>query len=93
MATTITKTMTMMTTRPLLYIAQKGCFKIFKYEKQGETLEFFFRALTSSIVDSIAIALLECTILWPDPCVHQNDASDISDLLLASLTPSVRTLD
>jgi hypothetical protein len=42
MATTITKTMTTMTTRPLLYIAQKGCFKKFKYEKQGETLEFFF---------------------------------------------------
>jgi hypothetical protein len=67
MTTTITKTMTMMTARPLLYIAQKGCFKIFKYEKQGETLEFFFSCTHSSIVGSLAIALLKCAILWPNP--------------------------
>jgi hypothetical protein len=42
MTTTVTKTMATMTTRLLLYVAQKGCFKIFKYEKQKETLEFFF---------------------------------------------------
>jgi hypothetical protein len=40
--TMITTTMTTMSTRPLLHIAQKGCFKNFKYEKQRETLEFFF---------------------------------------------------
>jgi hypothetical protein len=66
MMTTIAKTMTVKMTRPLLYITQKGRFKNFKYEKQRETLEFFFCALTSSIVDSIAIALSKCTILWPD---------------------------
>jgi hypothetical protein len=47
------------TDSPLLYITRNGCFKNFKYEKQRETIEFFFRALTSSIVDSIAIALLK----------------------------------
>jgi hypothetical protein len=72
MTTTITKTMMAMTTRPLLYIAQKGCHKNFKYDKQRETLDFFFRTLTSSIVDSIAIELLKCTIPWSDPCIQHN---------------------
>jgi hypothetical protein len=67
---TMTKSMTTITTCPLLYIGQKGYFEIFKYEKQGKPLNFFFRALTSSIVGSIATALLKCTIPWPDPCIH-----------------------
>jgi hypothetical protein len=70
--TAISEMTTTTTPGPLLYIAQKGCFKNFKYEKQGETLEFFLRVLTSFIVDSIAIALLKCTIWWPDSCVHLN---------------------
>jgi hypothetical protein len=42
MTTTTTMTMTTMTNRLLLYTTQKGCFKNFKYEKQRETLGFFF---------------------------------------------------
>jgi hypothetical protein len=41
-------------------------------KNRGNPLNFFFRALTSSIVGSIAIALLKCPIRWPDPCAHHN---------------------
>jgi hypothetical protein len=70
--------MTTMTTRLLLYTAQKGCFKNFKYEKQMETLEFYF----SCIVDSMAITLLKYTILRPDSCVPiTTDAFETASLL------------
>jgi hypothetical protein len=38
----VTTTM-LMATPPLLHIAQKGTFKIFKCKKHGETLAIFFR--------------------------------------------------
>jgi hypothetical protein len=47
MTTTMKTTTMLMPTPPLLYVAQKGPFKIFKCKKHGETLEFFLGALPS----------------------------------------------
>jgi hypothetical protein len=46
MTATITMTTTTMTTRPLPYIAYKGCFKIFKCKNMGKPLKFFLGALS-----------------------------------------------
>jgi hypothetical protein len=61
-----------MATPPLLISINKAVLKIFKSEKHGETLEFFFHELILSIVESIAIALLKWTILCPDPYTHHH---------------------
>jgi hypothetical protein len=42
MTTTIGTTTMLMATPPLLHVAQKGTFKIFKCKKHGETLAIYF---------------------------------------------------
>jgi hypothetical protein len=70
MATTIEMTTMLMPTPPLLHVAQKGPFKIFKSKKHGKTLEFFFLAVILSIVDFLANVPETCTIPWPIPNAH-----------------------
>jgi hypothetical protein len=69
----------------------KAVFEIFKCQKHGETLEFFFfRALSLPIVDSIAIALLKYIILGPIPVPI---TADTLDYRWPSPFPWVITLD
>jgi hypothetical protein len=86
MTTTIGTTTTLMPTPPLLHVAQKGTFKIFKCKKHEETLaNFFLGALILSIIDSQPLYRKSALLLDPFAAPTTTDTLDTTGLLSSSL--------